>query len=139
VKDSSNCYSLDANVILRFLMRDEPQLAEQAKLIIQAIRDGRIVAYLDPVILDEAVFTMKSFYHVPLDSIASRLLAILALDGIIVPDKDRYIDALTLLASGVHFGDACACAMARRQCGGRLLSFDRKLSRVPGVERLETV
>ncbi len=31
----------------------------------------------------------------------------------------------------LRFGDACACAAAERECEGRLLSFDRALSRAP--------
>ncbi len=61
-------------------------------------------------------------------------------DGFIVPDKDRYLRALALYGEGkLHFGDACACAAAELDCEGRLLSFDRALSKVPGVERVERV
>jgi predicted nucleic acid-binding protein len=140
VKDVNSHCALDANVILRHIMEDDPELAQRAHRLVQAIDDGRVIGHLDPVVLSEVVYVLKSFYRMPLERITEILLPLVQHANILVSDKARYIDALTLFASGVpHFGDACACAMALRQCGGRLLSFDRKLGRVPGVKRSETV
>jgi len=55
-----------------------------------------------------------------------------------MPEKERYVLALELYADSIrHFGDACACATALRECEGRLYFFDRRLSSVPGIHRSE--
>jgi predicted nucleic acid-binding protein len=129
---------VDANVILRFLLRDHEALSEKARGIWEAIGEGRVTAVLDPVTLSEAVFVMRSVYRLAHSGIAASLAALLQPDAVVLPDKPRYLLALQLFAGPVpHFGDACACAAALEKCEGRILSFDRELDSVPGITRAE--
>jgi predicted nucleic-acid-binding protein len=83
---------------------------------------------------------LLSVYKVSRERIAQDLESLLAADGLVMQDKARYAQALRLFAGPIpHFGDACACAAALEDCDGNLLSFDRKLSRIDGVTRLESV
>jgi predicted nucleic acid-binding protein len=130
---------LDANVLLRYLLRDDERLAGKARRAFQAVEDGQIEAVLEPVTLAEAVFVMGSVYQVPRGEISEALLSLLQADGVVMAQKARYLAALRLFGGPLaHFGDACACAAALEECEGRLLSFDRKLSAVPGIQRRET-
>ena len=99
---------------------------------------GSALVGWDPAILSEVVFVLHSTYRLSNDRISEALLALVDMPGVVMPGKDRYLHALRLYASQVpHFGDACLCAAALEVSEGRLLSFDRKLSSVPGVERAE--
>ena len=129
----------DANVILRYLLRDQEQLAEKARGLFAAVEDGRVALVLDPVTLAEVVFVMTSVYQAPNVQISDGLVSLLQTDGVVMSDKDRYVRALQLFAGPArHFGDACACAAALEECEGRLFSFDRKLSAVAGIDRADT-
>ena len=129
----------DANVILRYLLRDHEQLAEKARGLFEAVEDGRVVMVLNPVTLAEVVFVMASVYKVPSVQISDGLVSLLQADGVVMSEKEQYIRALQLFAGPVrHFGDACVCAAALEECEGRLFSFDRELSTVEGIERAET-
>jgi len=140
MKTSNERYAIDANVILRFLLNDDLALSQQAIAIFAAIERGEMTAFLDPVILAEVVWVLNSFYKLPPAQIAAELLILVKSDQIILSDRDMYISALELYAGGrLHFGDACACAVAKRQCDGKLLSFDRKLDRIAGICRTETM
>jgi predicted nucleic acid-binding protein len=131
-------YVVDANVILRYLLRDDEGLAQKARLIWEAVEAGGAVAVCDPVTLGEAVFVMSSVYHVPNERIADLLISLVEPSGVVMAAKPRYLRALRLFAHAVsHFGDACACACALGECEGRLLSFERGLSAVDGVDRRE--
>lgn len=133
-------YAIDANVILRYTLRDEPRLFAKAEAVILAMEAGEITLECDPVTLSEVVFVLSSVYGTPRQHIADALLPLVKSDGFRVTDKDRYILALEWFGQGaLHFGDACACATAELKCQGRLVSFDRALSRVPGIERVEAV
>lgn len=130
--------AVDANIILRYLLKDGGELAEKARMIWDAVEAGRLLAVCDPVTLGEAVFVMSSVYHVPNEKIAGLLVSLLEPGSVLMVAKGRYLRALRLFAHSVsHFGDACACACALEECEGRLYSFDRKLSGVEGIERRE--
>lgn len=59
---------IDANVILRYLLRDHPQMSETAKEIIEA------GAYTIPEVLAEVVYVLKGVYEVGRIEIAQTLI-----------------------------------------------------------------
>jgi len=132
--------AIDANVILRFLSRDQEELFAKSQAILEAVEGGRAQVECDPVTLAEVVWVLGSFYRLPRQEVAAVLQPLLSLPGFLMPHKDGYLHALRLFGDTVsHFGDACACACALDGCEGRLYSFDRQLSAVEGVDRRETV
>jgi predicted nucleic-acid-binding protein len=140
VKSTTRAYSIDTNVIVRYLVQDDPRLTPKAVAIMEAIQDGRLAATCDPVILGEAVWVLSSVYGLVPERIAEGLIPIIQAPQIDIPNRERYVRALNLYATGVpHFGDACLCATAMERCEGRVLSFDRKLSGVEGITRAESV
>ena len=139
MKDSEPaCIQIDANVILRYVAKDDPDHFAKAKTIFEGMQRGDCILECDPVTLGEVVWVLKSFYKIANADIAEGLLPIIQSPGFRMPNKDRYLDALDLFATSLKsYGDACCCAAALESCGGRLFSFDRALAGVPGVERLE--
>ena len=138
MKLEPNVCSIDANIILRYLLGDDPILFSKAHEIFKAIEVGRTVVTCDPVNLAEVVWVLSSFYKLTNQQIYEGLEPIINTEGFLITDKEHYILALRMFASGIKsFGDACACATAIQNCNGRLYSFDTKLSRVPGIDRSE--
>ncbi len=133
-------YTVDANVILRFVLGDDPQLSAKAGEVFRAMEAGEVTLACDPVNLAEAVWVLSSHYKASCEDIAESLLPLAKTSGFKLPERDRYVRAFELYGQGLlRFGDACACATAESASQGRLVSFDRKLSRVPGIQRTETV
>ncbi len=139
MSDPAPSVAIDANVILRYLLDDHRVLSRKAARVLEGVESGSARVHCDPVTLAEVVWVLSSFYAQANRTIAEALEPILKADGFEMADKDRYVLALELFGGTLkHFGDACACAAAITECGGRLCSFDRKLSKTPGVERVET-
>jgi predicted nucleic acid-binding protein len=133
-----NTFAIDANVILRHLLQDDVELSPKAKAIFEDMQDGRFTVLCEPVTLAEVVWVLKSFYKLSRQQISTELMQLAMSTGFVIPNKPRYLLALQLYGGLIpHFGDACACAAAIDKCEGRLFSFDRELSSVPGVERVE--
>jgi len=129
---------VDTNILLRYLLNDIPHQHKAAKEMLAGIDGGEAPVFCDPAIIIETVHGLRTQYHFTPEEIAGTLLPLVEAPGFIVPDKDRYVHALELYGTTTpHFGDACACAAAMEQTEGRLYSFDKKLSRVEGVTRLE--
>ena len=102
--------------------------------------DGRIELLCDPVTLAEIVFVLGSAGGLDRAQIYQLLDPVVKAKGFRIPNKHIYALAIELYGASVpHFGDACACALALTECEGRLISFDRKLSSVAGVGRIEQV
>ena len=130
--------SIDANVILRYVLQDHDDLSAKASRIMHAVQEGRLTVICDPVIFAEVVWVLASYYRFPREKIYECLFAILKDDGFLVPDKTRCVRALELFSTSVpHFGDACACAAALEDCEGRLLSFDKELDQAERIQRRE--
>lgn len=140
MRSNADAYSIDANVILRYLRKDHPELSPRAFEILSAVEDGEATVICDPVNLGEVIWVLRSRYGLSNEEIVEGLEPIFEMDGFVMPNKERYHLALRFFATEIrHFGDACACAAAIQDCDGRLYSFDKKLSRVPGITRSERV
>ena len=132
--------TIDANVILRFILLDHAELSAKATGVFEALAAGEVILECDPVNLAEVVWVLSSHYEIEPRAIAEKLGSLVSSEGFRISDKSRYVNALEMYGSGqCHFGDACACATALEKSDGQLLSFDRKLSRVSGITRSETV
>jgi predicted nucleic-acid-binding protein len=139
MKTAERRFGIDANVIIRALVQDHEAHSPAACAVMEAIEDGTLAVECDPVTLGEVVWVLESYYGRSRPDIAAALHPVLNAQQFHITDKERYIRALDLYAISVpHFGDACACAAALDQCEGKLLSFDRKLSRVSGIHRAES-
>jgi predicted nucleic acid-binding protein len=133
-------YAVDANVLLRFVLGDHDELSAKSQAVFAAAEAGEVTLACDPVNLAEAIWVLSSHYKASREHIAEALLPLVKMAGLQMPDKGRYVRALELYGQGVlGFGDACACATAEATSEGRLVSFDRALSRAPGIARVEVV
>ena len=138
MKISPDRYAIDANVIVRYLLQDDLQHFQKAMSIMEGVEDGKLIVDLDPVNLAEVIWVLQSFYKRSAREIGTQLTDLLQHEGIMMPEKDRYLTALHRYMTDIpHFGDACACTKAIEQCEGKLFSFDRKLDKAPGVHRRE--
>lgn len=139
MRTDAELFTIDTNIILRYLTRDAPDLYAKSVRIMRRLAAREIRVFCDPVTLSEVVWALTKYYGKTPADIWEALEPIVKDEGFLIPNKDRYIRALELHASSVpHFGDACACAAALETRDGRLLSFDRSVSGVPGVQRLES-
>ncbi len=131
-------WTLDANIILRYVLDDNEELTAKAERIWQAIEDGAVTAVLEPVTLAEVVFVLASVYRLPNATISEAVLPLLQVEGVRMHNRERYLHALRLFGTTVkHFGDACACATALDETGGLLYSFDRGMPEIAGLRRAE--
>ena len=134
---------LDANIFLRFLVEprtraDEPK-HEATFGLFQAIEAGESVVTSE-LIVHEVLFILTSKKHYGYDKAeaVAMLRPLLEFRAVSIARKRLLIDALGLYAEYrfLDFPDAMAIVLSRED-GHQLTSYDRGLSRVPGVERSE--
>jgi predicted nucleic acid-binding protein len=125
---------VDTNVLLRHLTGDPPgQAARATRLLAQADR-----LLLPDVIVAEVVYVLESFYEVPRARVAELVRAIIAFPGIAVADEPALLRALEVYeVHRLDFADAYLVAQAEASGVNAVVSFDKRIERVPTVRRVE--
>lgn len=122
-------YLPDTNTLLRYLLDDEPVLAQKARDFWESVREGRIKAKLTEGVLMECVYVLQRFYKVPRQRIAETLSPLLGYKGLDTANKDMYDETLAVYESkALDFVDCLLIAQSRHG-QGRIFSFDDKLNR----------
>lgn len=111
---------IDANVILRHLLRDVEEQSAQARIIIAG------GAYTTTEVLAEVVYVLQGVYKIPRDKIQVALTALLG--EVLTDHADVVVKALEIYASkNLDFVD---CVLIARACvlGDDVFTFDKKLN-----------
>jgi predicted nucleic acid-binding protein len=125
---------VDANLILRFLVGDPPEMAEQAARLFQAVEAGQVTLIVDDITVTEVVWVLQSFYkHAPVN-IAAAIRDLLLHTGITTDDKDTLLYALSLYETkNVDFADALLAARMQKRRIEAVFSFDNHFDQLPGA------
>ena len=98
---------IDANVILRFLTKDPPDMAKRAAELMEKAENGEISLLVSPLVLAEVIWVLKSFYKYPTADISRVLLLFISAPGIETLDRELIIRSIELARDqNVDFADA---------------------------------
>lgn len=132
---------LDANVILRYLTKDDAEKAAACFALFQRIKQGEEEVLTAEVILHEVLYVLTSSkqYNLSHGEASARLRPVLTLRGFRIPNKRLYLRALDIFASSsfLDFGDALAVAYMENQGIQEILSYDTDFDRIKSVRRTE--
>ncbi len=133
---------LDTNVILRYLTRDDEAKAEACYRLFQRAKRGEEELLTCEAIVTEVVYVLSSSrapYRLSHEEIRARLLPILTLRGLKLPQKRVYLRALDLYASSpfLDFEDALTVAHMEQRGIAGIVSYDKDFDRVTGLQRIE--
>ncbi len=129
---------VDANIVLRFLLKDHPELFKAAFKLFSEAEKGNIVLQLHPLTLAEVVWTLQGHYGYKKSEIALILGEIIESEGLMVENKDVAGKALKDYADkNVDFIDAYLSANAIIKGPEVIYTLDKKhFSRLEGDIRL---
>ena len=118
---------------------DEPtQQAELAASLFRRLERGEETVFLEEVTVAEVVWTLRSFYHMPKQTIVETVLELLAADSIQASDKQALQVAIHFYNRlNSDFADGLIAAKALQDPEPSVYSFDRDFDRVPGLVRKE--
>ncbi len=118
---------VDANVLLRYLLKDDEGLYKKAESFFREVFTGRKVAYILQAVVAEVVYVFGKVYKVPKRGVSETLLELLSRRGIRVQDGKVTLKALCLYGEkNLDFVDCLICAY-----GGNIdvVSFDKGVMR----------
>ena len=57
------------NVIVRYLINDQPELHKKARDFLDLVKLGKIKAYIEQTVFTEVIFVLTKLYNIPLSLI----------------------------------------------------------------------
>ena len=128
---------LDANVILRFILDDNPIVSPKARSIFETINSGRVKVFISAMAAFEVVFTLERTYSLSKSIIAQKFLSILKLENV-RSDKPNVLEqALGFYEEkNVSFADAYQTALVLKKKVKKIYSFDSHFDRFPHISRI---
>ena len=128
---------LDANVILRFIVNDNPTFSPKAKLIFENIDKGRIKIFISSMAIFEVAFTLERTYKLSKSEVRERFLPIIKLENVTSDRKEVVERALDFYVDkNVSFADAYQAALMLKKNVKKIYSFDPHFDRFPQLKRL---
>jgi predicted nucleic acid-binding protein len=128
---------LDANVLIRFLVQDDPGQSPAATALFEAAERRECLLHLDSLAVAEAVYVLVGRYRRSRADVVEALLAVIHNPGVETAESGQVTDALRRFgAVNVDFADAWLAARAAHLRHG-VASFDRDLDKFKDIRRLE--
>ena len=121
---------VDANWILRYLLRDDEVLFSKASAVLDKARSGDEKIIIPESVLAECIYVLLKVYQVDCSIIADKFRDLFHYKCVVNPDKKDLIDALLLFGhTSLSIVDCILCAKSRNH-NLSLLTFDRRLRKI---------
>lgn len=125
----SKTYNLDANIVLRFLVQDDPILFTKAKKYFVDAALGKHSIYLDSVTVAEIIWVLSSFYRYNRTEISQKLLRIVERPWLASDRRDLIIEALNFYSThNLSYIDCWLYCLSHNK-NYSLVTFDAKLAK----------
>jgi len=131
---------LDANVILRYLLRDDETKAQRCLELLEKAERREITLRTTDLVVAELVWVLESpvTYNLPRERIRELLLPVILLPGLKLSGKKLYRQIFELYVDqGIDFIDAYNAIHMEKQGLTRIYSYDSDFGRIAGVSRIE--
>jgi len=123
---------LDTNVILRYLLQDDPDQARRVNRIVERQLSEENPGFISLVTMLEIVWVLRSLLKRSASEIASHLEGLLAADSLEIQNEQQVFEAVFALKRGMgEFEDALIGAVNVWAGCSHTLTFDRRATRLP--------
>ena len=123
---------VDTNAILRYLLKDVPDLYEKSEALFKKVRTGEQKVEITEGVLAEAVYVLLKYYQVPKHEAIETLSAFLLYKDVAARNRSEYLEALRLFGqTKLDFVDCLLAARAKAR-KVELFAFDKELLKAIG-------
>jgi len=131
--------TIDTNVVAGYLLADIPDHHRRALELFTAAASGRVELFVPAAVFTELSYILTRLAKVPRPRAAEGLLEFVRFPGLVLEHVAAIVDALVFWRDNgdVSFVDSYIMALSRSHGITRIYTFDRKMNRDPGVERIE--
>lgn len=128
---------IDTNVLLRFLLGDDPVQTPLARAMLQSLT-AENPGWVGVASVLETVWVLSSAKKMDRRAVARAIGGLLDLDVLVVERAETVASAIRLFGSGqADFADCLIACSAKAAGCSRTLTFDRRAARDAGMELIE--
>lgn len=130
---------VDANILIRFKTKDEPEQAEKGRQLFQRVIDGEINIAIPEIVLAEVVYVLSSprIYNLSRQEVSEYLIDFIKLKGVIISNRALLTEALLIYSEHpIDLADAYLTAMVALKHAKEVITFDKRLSKL-GIRQQE--
>jgi predicted nucleic-acid-binding protein len=128
---------LDTNVIVRYLVQDDPVQSARATDLIEHRLTEQEPGFLCVVVLAELAWVLERAYGLPPPKLAAAIERLLQANVLVVEREQEVFTAITAMRAGLgSFADALINALNLRVGCGCTVTFDRRALRLRGFASL---
>ena len=125
--------AVDANVILRYLVGDNPEQEEAARALMNGLTPGD-PGFICREVVMEVAWVLERSYRFTRSQVAEALMGLTASDTLAVENSDDVAAAAhRYRRGGAGFSDLMILSAAKRARAAPLHTFDRRLARMEGA------
>ena len=129
--------ALDTNVLVRFLVADEPRQAREAQRVVDTARSAGEPIYLSPIVLCEFVWVLAGAYEATKRDIVWALNSLADDPTFLCDDRNRVRRAIDRYSAGAaDFSDYLLGSVSQDAGASVTYTFDRALRDEPGFALL---
>jgi len=124
---------IDANWILRYLLRDDETLFARAADVLEKAKTGEEKILIPEGVLAECIYVLLKIYKVDRMDMAEKMGNLFSYKGVVNPDRKDLMDAIHLFGQ-THFSIVDCLLLAKSiNHGWPLLTFDKDLEKTSRV------
>jgi predicted nucleic acid-binding protein len=129
---------VDANVLLRYLLNDDPNRSAAALELLERIDRGEESAETSLLAIFEVIFTLQRRRKLSKRKIGEHLTYIVEMSHLRIPERQLLNRSLDLyVEENISFADAYIAASMLSQGISEIYSWDADFDRIPEITRLE--
>lgn len=119
---------IDTNIILRYLVNDDEDFYNKAKVIFKEAEKGERKIQIKVVVVAECCYVLESFYKKTKDEIASSMEVLLSQKWLKVEDRQPLLSMWGDYRKNMHFVDSFLIAYSKIN-KSEVLTFDDDLNK----------
>lgn len=130
---------IDTNILVYHLTGASGELSQRSTTLMHRLRTGEEQGFLPATAVFECIYACQLQYHIPNEALAALLLEMIASRGIVQDHPEAMEDALAFWGNQepLSFADCYHLALTKSLGLDAIYTFDRRMDRYPGVERVE--
>lgn len=130
---------IDTNIICRHALQDHEDHSPRANRLFSQVARGHEAVFCPATAIFEAIHILHKLNEAPRINVAHHLHMILNYVGLHLEHSDAVTNALDFWVDQprLDFADCYHLALAKKLGITQVYSFDKKMDRYPGIERIE--